>query len=212
MKSFRVTLAAGILAAAMGSIAPAHSQDTSKPTQAAAADLTGLHDFDFQVGEWRVHHRVKNPADNHQWLEFDGTCSNRRLMDGWANVEDHTFNKPTGVSRGVGLRAYDPKSGQWAIWWIDGRNPFGDLDPPVKGHFDNGVGTFYSDGTLDGKPTRVRFIWSNITPTFAHWEQAYSPDAEKTWETNWIMEFRRAPSDPRQDMGSQLNHKPGSGK
>ncbi len=39
MKSFRVTLAAGILAAAMGSIAPAHSQDTS--TQAAAANLTG---------------------------------------------------------------------------------------------------------------------------------------------------------------------------
>lgn len=128
MKSFRVTLAAGILAASMGSIVPAHSQntskDTSKPAQATAADLTGLHDFDFQVGEWRVHHRVKNPADNHQWLEFDGTCSNRRLMDGWANVEDHTFNKPTGVSRGVGLRAYDPKSGQWAIWWIDGTQSF----------------------------------------------------------------------------------------
>jgi hypothetical protein len=196
MKSFRVTLAAGILAASMGSIAPAHSQntskDTSKPAQATAADLTGLHDFDFQVGEWRVHHRVKNPADNHRWLEFDGTCSNRRLMDGWANVEDHTFNKPTGVSHGVGLRAYDPKSGQWAIWWIDGRDPFGALDPPVIGRFDNGVGTFYSDGTLDGKPIRVRFIWSNITPTSAHWEQAYSSDAEKTWETNWIMEFKRA--------------------
>ncbi len=189
MKSFRVTLAAGILAAAMGSIAPAHSQDTS--TQAAAANLTGLRDFDFQVGEWRVHHRVKRPADSLQWSEFEGTCSNRSLMDGWANVEDNMFDKPTGVTRGVALRAYDPKTGQWAIWWIDGRDPFGALDPPVKGRFDNGVGIFYSDYTDNGKPMRVRFTWSHITPISARWEQAYSSDAGKTWETNWIMEFRR---------------------
>lgn len=192
MKRFHATFAAGILAAAICSIAPAHSQDTSKPTQVAGANLTGLHDFDFEVGEWRVHHRVKRPADSQQWLEFDGVCSNRSLMDGWANVEDHVFNKPTGVTRGVALRAYDPKTAQWAIWWIDGRDPFGALDPPVIGRFDNGVGTFYSDGTLDGKSIRTRFMWSNITPTSARWEQAYSSDAGKTWETNWIMELRRA--------------------
>ncbi len=113
-------------------------------------------------------------------------------MDGWANVEDHTFDKPTGVSRGAALRAYDPKTGQWAVWWIDGRVPHNDLDPPVKGRFENGVGTFSSDGTLDGKPIRMRFLWSRITPTSARWEQAYSSDAGTTWETNWIMEFRRA--------------------
>jgi hypothetical protein len=187
-------LAACAFAAALCSIAPAHSQDVPKTAQVAAPHLTGLHDFDFEVGEWRVHHRVRRPTDSQQWLEFDGTCSTRSLMDGRANVEDHLFNKPTGVTRGVGLRAYDPKTAQWAIWWIDGRDPFGALDPPVIGRFDNGVGTFYSDGKLDGKPTRTRFIWSHITPTSAHWEQAYSSDAGKTWETNWIMEFRRASS------------------
>jgi hypothetical protein len=87
----------------------------------------------------------------------------------------------------------DLKSGQWAIWWLDGRNPFGDLDPPVKGRFENGVGTFYSDGAIDGKPVRTRFLWSRITPTSAHWEQAYSYDAGKSWDTNWVMEFRRTP-------------------
>ena len=192
MKRFRARFAAGTLAAAICSIAPAHSQDTSRPTPVAGTNLTGLHDFDFEVGEWRVHHRVKRPAGSQQWLEFDGVCSNRSLMDGRANAEDHVFNKPTGVTRGVGLRAYDPKTSQWAIWWIDGRDPFGALDPPVIGRFDNGVGTFYSDGTLDGKSVRTRFIWSNITPTSARWEQAYSSDAGKTWETNWVMEFRRA--------------------
>jgi hypothetical protein len=89
------------------------------------------------------------------------------------------------------LRACDPKTGQWAIWWLDGRTPFGDLDPPVKGRFENGVGTFYSDDTLRGKTVRVRFTWSNITATSAHWEQAFSPDGGKTWEVNWIADFKR---------------------
>ena len=192
MKSFRGALTAGLLAAAVSFIAPAHGQDSSKLPQVASANQSGVHDFDFQVGEWRVHHRVKDPANDSQWLEFEGTCSNRSLMDGAANVEDNTFNKPTGVTHGVALRAYDPKTAQWAIWWIDGRDPLGALDPPVKGRFVNGVGTFYSDGTLDGKLIRTRFIWSHITPTSARWEQAYSSNSGKTWQTNWIMEFQRA--------------------
>jgi hypothetical protein len=113
-------------------------------------------------------------------------------MQGWGNVEDHTFNRPSGVTHGIGLRTYDPKTGLWAIWWVDGRDPHGALDPPVKGRFDNGVGTFYSDYMDQGKPMRARFIWSHITPTSAHWEQALSSDAGATWETNWIMEFHRA--------------------
>ena len=196
MKSSRVTLATALLAAimmgSMGSMAPAHSsQDNPKPGQ--AANLTGLHGFDFLVGRWQVHHRrlKERLADNHEWVEFDGTCSNLALMGGWANVDDNVFKMPGGDYRGVGLRSYDPKTAQWAIWWLDGRNPFGDLDPPVKGRFENGVGTFYADDTLRGKKIRVRFTWSHITPTSARWEQAFSPDAGKTWEVNWMMEFRR---------------------
>jgi hypothetical protein len=66
-----------------------------------------------------------------------------------------------------------------------------ELDPPVKGRFQNGVGTLYADDTFKGKAIRVRFIWSHITPSSAHWEQAFSPDGGKTWETNWIIDFTR---------------------
>ncbi|MGH8172845.1 MAG: hypothetical protein ACREPX_06835, partial [Rhodanobacteraceae bacterium] len=168
--------------------ASANGADAVKRDDAVSA--TGLHDFDFEFGKWRVHHRVK-PRSGDQWLEFDGTCSTRGLTDGSANVEEHTFDKPGGISYGIGLRAYDAKTRQWAIWWVDGRDPHGTLDPPVKGRFENGVGTFYSDYMDQGKAMRVRYLWSHITPTSARWEQASSSDAGKTWETSWIMQFER---------------------
>lgn len=189
MKSFRGTFAACALVAAIGSFAPAHSPNVSGVPQ-AAINLAGLHDFDFLVGEWRVHHLRLKP-NSQEWVEFDGTCSNHKVMDGKANLEEHTLNAPNGAYRAVALRSYDSKAGQWAIWWLDGRYPSGPLDPPVKGRFENGIGTFYSDYTQDGKPMRVRFRWSNITPTSARWEQSTSSDGGKTWAANWIMKFER---------------------
>ena len=151
--------------------------------------LAGAHDFDFELGEWRVHHRVKRAE---AWVEFEGTSTVRSLMDGSSNVEDNAFYRPTGITHGVALRAYDAKSDQWAIWWVDSRDPLSALDPPMKGRFEKGVGTFYADGIVNGKPTRTRFIWSRITGSSARWEQAFSTDEGKTWDTNWIMEFQRA--------------------
>jgi hypothetical protein len=95
MKGLRILLAAGFVAAAMNSIAPAHAQETTLPPS------TGAHDFDFLVGEWRVHHRRLKP-DNHEWVDFEGTVSNRMLMDGGANIEEHELNAPSGPDRAMG--------------------------------------------------------------------------------------------------------------
>jgi hypothetical protein len=151
----------------------------------------GVHAFDFEVGSWSVHHRVKRASGD--WFEFEGTCTTRLIMFGAGDVEEHVFNKPEGATTGVGLRTYDPKATQWAIWWIDGRDPHGALDPPVKGRFEDGIGTFFSEGIVNGKTIRTRYTWSKMTGTSAHWEQAYSSDAGKTWETNWYMDFTRIP-------------------
>jgi hypothetical protein len=194
MKHLHVFIAASLTAFAAGSAIPARaSQDN--PEKMQATDLSGLHAFDTRPGRWTAHHRrlKERLADNHEWVEFDGTQTAWALMDGYANTDENVFNMPGGAAyRGVTLRAYDPKTGQWAIWWLDGRNPFGELDPPVKGRFENGVGTFYSNDLLRGKSIRVRFVWSQMTATSAHWEQAFSPDGGKTWETNWITDFKRA--------------------
>jgi len=172
----------------LGSVGGAQAEN--KPTTGEAASArSGLHDFDFEFGSWKVHHRVKRA--NGEWLEFDGTCITHGLMGGAGNVEEHTFNKADGVTYGVALRAYDAKTNKWAIWWVDGRAPHGPLDPPTVGTFANGVGTFYWEGDFNGKRLRARAVWSQITPTTAHWEQANLLDDGKTWETNWVMEFQR---------------------
>jgi hypothetical protein len=190
MKRVRAALLATTLAA-LASVGSATATPSNASLPPVAEDLSGLHDFDFLMGDWRVHHRVKRTAGRDDWWEFDGRCSNRSLTGGRANVEEHRFDKPTGVTYGIALRSYDPKTAQWAIWWVDSRVPHGLMDPPVKGRFEQGVGTFYSDFVDQGRPMRVRFIWSKITATSARWEQAYSADGGTTWETNWIMEFRR---------------------
>jgi hypothetical protein len=162
------------------------------PPSAASASSQGIHGFDFEYGHWQVHHRVKSAGDG-AWKEFDGTCTTRSFMAGQGDIEEHIFSRPTGVTYGTAIRAFDLKSEEWAIWWIDSRFPHLPLDPPVKGRFENGVGTFYSESPVNGKIVRTRFTWSQITPASAHWEQASSEDAGKTWDTNWIMEFRRIP-------------------
>lgn len=152
-----------------------------------------LHDFDFLVGRWRVHHkRLKERlAGSHEWVEFEGTSELWQTMGGYGTFDDNVIGLPGGAYRAMGFRAFDIKDRKWSIWWVDGRTPQAPVDPPVRGVFRDGVGTFYADDTLNGKPIRVRFEWSQITPTSAHWEQAFSPDAGKTWETNWKMDLER---------------------
>ncbi|MBB5205178.1 hypothetical protein HNQ51_002497 [Inhella inkyongensis] len=161
------------------------------------APNTPQHDFDFFFGQWQVRHRrlrerLKGCQD---WDEFDGRCSAQPLLGGQGNIDDNWLDLPAGAYRAVTLRAFDPSSGLWAIWWLDARRPHG-LDVPVRGGFDaNREGLFYADDELDDRPIRVRFRWHDIQADSCRWEQAFSvdggADSEAQWEVNWTMEFTR---------------------
>ncbi len=181
------------IAIALLSASQALANADAPPANQGKPDLSGLHDFDFVQGEWRVHHRELKDrlAGSHEWIEFDGTQKAWLVMGGYANVDENVFNKPDGTYRGVTIRTYDPKTGEWSIWWVDGRMPGINLDPPVRGRFVNGVGIFYANDTLRGKPIKVRYTWKPLTHNTSHWEQAFSADGGKTWETNWITDFTR---------------------
>ncbi len=149
-----------------------------------------MNDFDFFIGSWNVVNRRLNTlfADSDDWATFPGATSCQPIFDGAGNTEEIIF--PTLGSRGFTLRLFDTEREEWSIYWANSRA--GLLFPPVVGTFTDGRGDFYGDDTHDGKPIKAHFIWSEVTPTSARWEQEFSPDGGQTWESNWVMEFTRA--------------------
>ncbi|WMN62055.1 DUF1579 domain-containing protein (plasmid) [Pseudoalteromonas xiamenensis] len=153
-------------------------------------ELNAPKDFDFIIGDWTVkHRRLKDILNNcDEWIEFKGDSSTRKTLGGFGNLEDNHLHFPESSFRAVALRSYNSESGEWSIWWLDGRSP-NTLDVPVVGSFNDGVGVFYADDVLDGVSIKVRFKWISLDPNTPRWEQAFSKDDGKTWETNWTMEF-----------------------
>ena len=154
--------------------------------------MNPVNHFDFFVGTWQVkHRRLKERLCNSQeWQEFVGRCSMHKILGGLGNFDDNWLDLPGGAYCAATLRTFDIETGLWSIWWLDGRQP-GQLDTPVRGGFENGIGTFYADDTLNGQPIRVRFQWAVPQPDQPHWEQAFSSDGGQHWETNWEMDFVR---------------------
>jgi hypothetical protein len=87
------------------------------------------------------------------------------------------------------LRFFNPRTRLWSIHWADDHRFV--LDPPVIGRFDQGKGEFLGDDLFNGKPIRVVFHWQVANQDAALWDQAFSADGGRTWETNWRMELTR---------------------
>ncbi|MGH9530602.1 MAG: hypothetical protein ACRD2S_11875 [Terriglobales bacterium] len=176
---------------------PLFPAEPSTP-KSETASVSSEHDFDFLVGSWAVQHRRLKHRLTHssEWETFGGTCKTGLLLGGRGDVDDNVLQAPTGTYRAVTLRSFDTSTKSWSIWWLDSRHPH-QLDPPVVGEFRNGRGTFFAKDTFEGRSIVVRYIWSAVTANSAKWQQAFSDDGGKTWETNWIMEFHRlGPADP----------------
>jgi hypothetical protein len=150
------------------------------------------HDFDFFLGTWHVKHRrlKQRLANNNEWEEYDGSTHCQSILGGFANMNDSIAHRSSGTYSGLGLRAFDAKTNSWADWYLDGRDPT-KIDTPGVGRFHNGVGTFLSDDTFEGMPITVRGIFSSLTADSMQWEQAFSPDGGKTWETNMVLRYTR---------------------
>jgi hypothetical protein len=90
----------------------------------------------------------------------------------------------------VTLRLFDPQAQEWSLYWATGIS--GIFEVPMIGGFKHGLGEFYSQEVFEGRHIFSRFIWSEITTASCKWEQAFSADGGQTWETNWVMDFKRA--------------------
>jgi hypothetical protein len=152
----------------------------------------GRGDFDFLFGRWAVRNRrLKERLQGRtEWEEFPSTCRARPILGGLGNLDEFTLDPPSGQVLAVTVRLYDPGSREWSIYWAASTG-CGRFDPPMVGRFDGPRGEFFSHEVFGGRHIFSRFIWTVEGPDACRWEQAYSADGGKSWETNWIMEFTR---------------------
>ena len=173
---------------------PSQQMASKATTTMNKSPLSSARDFDFLVGRWRVLHRRlrERLAGCGDWQQFEGRCAMQLLLGGAANIDDNVLDLPGGSYRAASLRSFDESTGQWAIWWLDGRNPH-TVDVPMVGGFAHGTGTFYAEDRFQGQAIKVRFRWTDTGTASPRWEQAFSTDAGQSWEVNWTMVFVRDP-------------------
>jgi hypothetical protein len=146
----------------------------------------GAHDFDWEIGAWKTHlRRLQRPlTGSTSWVEYEGTTTVRRVWDGRANLVELDVAGPSGRIEGLSLRLYNPESRQWSLNFSNAKG--GTLSPPVYGEFRDGRGDFFGVDDLGGRAILVRFVISPIDASSWRFEQSFSGDGGRTWETNWI--------------------------
>jgi hypothetical protein len=152
-------------------------------------------DFDFLPGTWSVRHeRLTNRFDPGctEWEQFDSVTDARAILGGLGNTDETTGRLPDGTTfDGYSLRLYSPETDEWAIWWAASSRP-GLLDDPVRGRFENGVGTFIGPGEYDGVEFLARFQWLDTDTPNPVWQQDFSFDGGASWAAvNWRMHHIR---------------------
>lgn len=171
-------------------------QNSSTVEANKAVPRDGQHDFDFEIGTWKSHgSRLVRPlSGSTTWTDFDGVTVVRPIWNGRANLVEFEADGPTaGHIENLSLRLYNPQSGQWNLYYASSKA--GTLSVPTIGEFKDGRGEFFDMELIDGKNVLVRNVWTNITPNSAHFEQAFSQDAGKTWEVNWKLTDTRVTDD-----------------
>jgi hypothetical protein len=169
----RTCILAGLLAATL-------------PSSGAGAKRDGARDFDFEIGTWKTHvsRRVGVLKGSDKWVEYDGTSVVRRIWESNANLVELDVRGPSGRIEALSLRLYDADSGQWTLHVATRAG--GSMSPPLSGGFKDGRGEFYGQETIGGRAVLVRFVISEVSTDLCRFEQAFSDDGGKSWETNWV--------------------------
>jgi hypothetical protein len=189
---YRRILTAGLSALLLLATA---ASGTAAPSPASSTIADRQRDFNWEIGTWRTTVQVlADPLSESpdQWLEFAGTSTVRALAGRRANVVELDVSGPNGRIEALNLRLYEPQAQRWSLTFVNLRD--GLLTPAVYGGFRDGVGEFYGDDQLDGRPIKVRFLIVRVSKDEARFEQAFSADDGTTWETNWIALDRRVKS------------------
>jgi hypothetical protein len=145
--------------------------------------------FDFLEGEWTAVCRYPRPDGS--WGEGPGTLNVTRVLDRHVFLE--LFEGPYvggQMIKGLGLRAYNPRSRCWEVTWTD-TGALGGY-PVWRGRFEGDTISLFGEWDDEsGERVRSRLTWSRITDRSAHWESHRSQDGGQTWAKHWEIDFTR---------------------
>jgi hypothetical protein len=192
MKRFPAAASAAIVFAMISPCLAA----TPEPSLVTPTTYDNHKGFDFLFGTWTTRYRILRTHLKHDnvWDDCYGTSRIRPFWNGSANLEDGDLHcpPPRGYTESMTLRLYDPATNQWSLYW--GTTKIGLGLPQQVGHFDsNGVGQFYADDKWEGTPVIIRYKWWLKSGDHPRFEQAFSTDHGRTWETNWTCDYTRKP-------------------
>src|SRR5690348_15631849 len=88
-------------------------------------------DFDFLIGRWKIRHRRLREIlkGSTSWDEFEGYAVDRKILGGLGSISEVTLQLASGPLQGMTTRLFDPKTGQWRIYWTAG--PDGAFTTPM---------------------------------------------------------------------------------
>jgi hypothetical protein len=152
---------------------------TPPPPDHDTVRVGGAHDFDFEIGTWRIHSTRSGAYSHIVQTVWGGRASLAQLRE----------DSPAQRYAGLMLRTYDPKSQQWSIYWASSST--GTLDPALVGSFKNGRGEFFAQESLSGKTELVRLAYFDIRPHSFRTEQSYSSDGGHSWGQPQTQTFTR---------------------
>jgi hypothetical protein len=175
-------------------VIPASAQTPAVAEPAMPAARDGSKDFDWMLGNWKADlKKLVNPlTGSTTWVAYEGTQTTNKVLNGKAVVDEFVVDSPASKTsvEALTVRLYNPANQTWSIYWANAKN--GEFSMPATvGRWTNGRGEFYDHEQLNGRWILVRYVWSDVTPTSAHFEQAFSADGGKTWEVNWISNITR---------------------
>ena len=152
------------------------------------SQLEEAREFDFLEGEWDAVCGSSRPDGS--WGEGPGTLKATKILDGCASMEFFEGPYEGEIIKGLGLRAFNPKSRCWEHTWTDTSSPGGFL--VWRGRFEGGRIDLFGEWDDDsGRRILSQLTWSQITGSSAHWESRRSLDGGNTWTKHWVIDFTR---------------------
>src|ERR1700684_768332 len=101
-------------ATTLAQTAPAGS---APPAPQAPSSRDGQHDFDFEIGTWKVHlKKLQHPLTaSTTWIEFDGPVPAPAVWEARANFHKFKGDTPSGHIEGLPRRLSNPQARQWSL-------------------------------------------------------------------------------------------------